>query len=439
MPDMLDGRQGITWRSPKGTLFNIKTTESGYSRKHNGEVKTNPSGKKSTKKAVTDSNDTFSDLGIAGRDVSLECLFIGKTHAADAKKFTDALCETGKSHLRLAYGDEFTVNVLDFSVKNDLLKAINATVVTVKFHETAKTTYPESQTGEKKEIKTAAANTKSTVAQNLANAVEDIKNDTTRTANFTANFNKMLNTVSTALNTADSVTLNSIMSDILGQNVMNNALTMTSQLQIVMSKSAALASKVTGLSTFNIKIPLGSAFDSWRGLITSLIQNSTPTGSVSSNGLSNAEIDSLLINDTTAVSALASLCETAIDTEFETRKEAVETAKKLIELEETWTEYIETQTAKITELGNVFTRDSNIVELVAAAAGEILNLSYELKVEKTIILTEDKTLVELAYENYYENFKDDPDGAIEYLRTSNNFTDDEFFLLPKGKGVKIYV
>ena len=174
-------------------------------------------------------------------------------------------------------------------------------------------------------------------------------------------------------------------------------------------------------------------------LITSLIQNSTPTGSVSSNGLSNAEIDSLLITDTIAVSALASLCETAIDTEFETRKEAVETAKKLIELEETWTEYIENQTAKITELGNVFTRDSNIVELVAAAAGEILNLSYELKVEKTIILTEDKTLVELAYENYYENFKDDPDGAIEYLRTSNNFTDDEFFLLPKGKGVKIYV
>lgn len=439
MPDILDGRQGITWRSPKGTLFNIKTTESGYSRKHNGEVKPNPTGKKSTKKAVTDSNDTFSDLGIAGRDVTLECLFIGKTHDVDSKKFTDALCETGKSHLRLAYGDEFTVNVLDFTVKNDLLKAINATVVTVKFHETAKTTYPESQTGGKKEIKTAAANTKSTVAQNLSAAVDDIKTNTTRTANFTANFGKMLDTVSTALNTADSITLNSIMTDILGQNVMNNALTMTSQLQIVMSKSAALASKVTGLSTFNIKIPLGSAFDSWRGLITSLIQNSTPSGSVSSKGLNTADIDTLLINDTTAISALASLCETAIDANYETRKEAVETAKKLIELEETWTEFIETQTSKITDLAATFTRDSNIVELVAAAAGEILNLSYELKVEKTVILTEDKTLVELAYENYYDNFKDDPDGTIDYLRTSNDFTDDEFFLLPKGKEVKIYV
>ena len=439
MPDFLDGRQGITWRSPKGTLFNIKTTESGYSRKHNGEVKSNPTGKKSTKKAVTDSNDTFNDLGIAGRDVTLECLFIGKTHDADSEKFTNALCETGKSHLRLAYGDEFTVNVLDFSVKNDLLKAVNATVVTVKFHETAKTTYPESKTGEKKDIKAAAENTKQAAAQNLADTVEDIKTNATRASGFVTNYNKMLNTVSNALNTADSITLNSIMTDILGQDVVNNALTMTSQLQIVMSKSAALASKVTGLSTFNIKIPLGSAFDSWRNLISNLITNSTPSGSVSSKGLNNLEIDTLLINDTAAVSALASLCATAIDTEFETRKEAVETAKKLIELEETWTEFIETQTSKITDLSAVFSRDSNIVELVASAAGEILNLSYELKVEKTIVLTEDKTLVEIAYENYYDNFKDDPDKTIDYLRTSNDFTDDEFFLLPKGKEVKIYV
>ena len=439
MPDFLDNIQGVTWRSPKGTMFNLKTTESGYSRKHNGEVKSNPTNKKSTKKSVTDSNDTFSDLGIAGRDVTLECLFIGSSHDADAKVFTDALCETGKSHLRLAYGDEFTVNVLDFSVKNDLLKAVNATTVTVKFHETAKTTYPESETGGKKEIKNIAADTKLSAAQSLSDAVDNIAGDTSRLSKFTASFSKMLNTVSGALDTANSITLNSIMTDILGQNVVNNAFTMTSQLQIVMSKSAALVSRVKNLSPFSLKLPLGSAFDSWRGLVSSLITDSKPSRVVTSKGLKNDEIDTLLINDTAAISALAALSETIIDSTFQTRKEAVEAAKKLIDLEETWTTYIESETAKINELNDVFIRNNDIVELVSAAAGEVLKQSYELKVEKTIILTEDKTLVEIAYENYPDDFKENPDGTIEYLRNTNDLTDDDFFLLPKGREIKIYV
>lgn len=439
MPDFLERQKGITWRSPKGKIFNLKSTESGYSRKHNGEVKSNPSGKKSTKKAVTDSNDTFADLGIAGRDVSLEFIFIGETHDSEAKAFTDALCEVGKSHLRLAYGDEFTVNVLDFSVKNDLLKAINATTVSVKFHETAKTVYPESEKGGAKEVKAQAAQTKLTAAQNLSNAVDSVAGDTSRFAQFAASYSKMMNTVSAALDTANSVSLNSIMKDILGQNLATNAFTMVSQLQIVMSKSAALASRVKNLSSFELRLPVGSAFDSWNGLIGNLKTNSTPSGIKTVTGLKPTEIDNLLINDTSAISALAAVSENAVNTNFETRKEAVEAAKKLIELEETWTEFIEEQAAKITELNDVFIRDTGIVELVAAAAGVILKQSYELKVEKTIVLTEDKTLVEIAYENYEERFKDDPDGTVEYLRTSNNLNDDDFFLLPKGSEVKIYV
>lgn len=440
MPDFLDRKSGITWRSPKGQVFNLKTTESGYKRKHNGEVKANPTNtKKSTKKSVTDSNDTFSDLGIAGRDVTLECLFIGDSHDAESKVFTDALCETGKSHLKLAYGDEFTVNVLDFEVKNNLLKAINATTVIVNFHETAKTTYPESESGNKKSIKNAAAKTKATAAQNLTDAVNNVSGNTSRFSKFSAAYSKMMNNVSAALTTANNASLNSIMTDIMGQSLAANALTMTSQLQIVMSKAASLAAKTKNLdSAFSLGSPYSSITDSWKSLISSLITSSTPQ-SGATDGLKTTEIDVLLINDVAAVSAISSVCESAIDAIFETRKEAVEIAKNLIELEETWTEFIEQQSEKITELTDAFIRDTGIVELVSAAAGEVLKQSYELKVEKTIILSEDKTLIEIAYENYPDNFKEDPDGTIDYLRKSNDFTDDEFFLINKGREIKIYV
>ena len=123
MVDLISQSRGvITWTSPKGNVFNLKTTESGYKRKHVGTVKENPKTAKSSTKKITDSNDTFSDLGMAGRDVNLDFIFIGENHSSDASSFEAALCEVGKSRLMLDYGDELTVNVIDFSVKRDLLK-----------------------------------------------------------------------------------------------------------------------------------------------------------------------------------------------------------------------------------------------------------------------------------------------------------------------------
>lgn len=72
-------------------------------------------------------------------------------------------------------------------------------------------------------------------------------------------------------------------------------------------------------------------------------------------------------------------------------------------------------------------------------ANEILERSYKLKVEQKITLTEDKTPIQLAYKYYNEDFRNDPDGTLEYLIRTNNFTDEQFFLIPRGTEVKIYV
>ena len=69
----------------------------------------------------------------------------------------------------------------------------------------------------------------------------------------------------------------------------------------------------------------------------------------------------------------------------------------------------------------------------------ILEQSYKLKVEKTIVLSEDSTVIELAYEYYPEDFEENPDETVKYLITTNGFGDDEFFLIKRGAEVKIYV
>lgn len=445
MVDYISQTRGVvTWTSPKGKVFNLKLVkEPEYTRKHVGTVKENPKPKKSTTKKITDSNDTFSDLGMAGRDCTLDFLFIGEKHDTESKAFETALCETGKSRLLFDFEDELTVNVLDFTVKKGLITNVNSTVISVNFHETSKTTYPKSKKSGAKAVKQSVEKTNTITAQSLADSVENVKNDTGRMQKFMASYSKMLNNVSSALSTANNISLNSIMTDIMGQNVMSNAFTMTSQLQIVMSKAANLAMKVRGAtSDFSLSSFISSAtgtssiFGAWQTLIASLMTASTPTGSTN---YQKSDIDNILINDVTASSAITAIAGNLVDLDFETRKDAVEAAKNLSDLEEIWTDFVEDKINQITDLNDTIIRDSGLNDVVSDACGDIINKSYELKVEKTIILSEDKTVIELAMENYPEKFEENPDETIRYLITSNNLSDDEFFLLKRGSEVKIYV
>lgn len=459
---ILDFLQDVVWTAPDGASFIIKTLESGYSRKHIGEVKENPrtsvshssstkggGGKKSKtssstsvstssgKKRVGDSNDTFTDLGVGGRDVQLDCYFIGDKHHIESEIFTKALCQVGKSKLRLAYGDEFTVNVLNFEVKNSLVEKINSTVVVVKWHETSPSTYPKSQASKKKEIKNLATETKENIAQTVETTTNAITSPT-RLAAFAANFSGVMDKVSAALDVANNITLNSIMSDILGQNIMSNSFTITSQLGVLFVKSAMLINRTKNLALgFSLPSGYSSLFGGWQALLSSLKTDSLK--STTNPNYTPEQIDELKLNDSIATSAIISVAETILDTEFETRAEAVEAAKNLVELESEWTEFVEEQGSRITDLEDACIRDGSTSDIVSAAANEILEKSYKLKVERTVILTEDKTPIELAYEYYRNDFMENPDDTLEYLIRTNKFSDEEFFLIKRGREVKIYV
>jgi len=453
----------VIWTSPEGNSFVLKTLESGFSQKHIGEVKENPrtsvshssstkggGGKKSktsssssvstssATKRVGDSNDTFTDLGIGGRDISLDCYFIGEKHYIEAEAFRKALCQVGKSKLQLAYGEEFTVNVLNFELKNTLVERVNSTVITVNWHETSASTYPKSEASKQKEIK----NLVSAAKENIASTVEATANaitNPTRLATFTANFQGVLSKISTALDVANNVTLNSIMSDILGQNLMSNAFTITSQIGVIFSKASMLTNRVRNITNNGFNLPTGytSLFGGWQGLTSSL--KTTSLISTPTEYYTPEQIDELKLNDSIATSAIISVAESLLNIEFETRSEAVEAAKNLVALNDDWTEFVDEQSEKIVELGDAYIRDTSVIDIISAAANEILERSYKLKVEQKIVLSEDKTPIQLAYKYYNEDFRNDPDGTLEYLIRTNKFTDEEFFLIPRGTEIKIYV
>lgn len=437
--DFLDRKSEIQYTSPSGKVFNLKIVgDFGYKRKHNGEVKENPkssSKNKTGKKQILDSNDTFQDKGMSGIDITLVCLFIGDNHDIEADAFIQALCEIGKSRLRLAYGGEITVNVLDFSVKNSMLEKINSTVVSVNFHQTAKTTYPKSKESAKNEIKAKSNEVNIQSAQDFDAQVQQIAQNTTRAAAFQANFTKCLGAISDALDAINDVSIDSIMQDLTNQNVIQSAFTMARQIQIVMQKGARLAARVQNISS---EIPSFGAFGVFGEMFKSF-KALTETKSSISDTLRQSEIDNLILNDAMAKSALAALAETLVVNNYDTRKEATDAAQSLIEIDSDWNAYVDEQAGRIDDLKKAYIRDSNSTDLTATAVGEILQQSYSLKIEKTIVLSEDKTVIELAAEHYADAFKENPDETVGYLLRTNGFGDDEFFLIERGQSVKFYV
>lgn len=455
-----DSMQDVMWTAPDGTSFKIKTLSSGYSQKHIGEVKENPrtsvshststkGAKKgnssssssvstsSSKKRVGDSNDTFTDLGIGGRDVSLDCYFIGDNHYSESNAFRKALCQIGKSKLQLAYGEEFTVNVLNFEVKNSLVERINSTIITVNWHETSPSTYPKSEKSKQKEIKSTVAKTKENLASTVEETAKSIQSPS-RLASFTNKFQGALTKVSNALDTASNVSLNSIMSDIMGQDLISNSFTITSQLGVIFQKAANLTNQTKNIgNSFDLPSSYSSLFGGWQALVNSLKTDSLKS-TISSN-YTPEQVDELKLNDSIASSAIVSVAESLLNTNFETRAEAVEAAKSIVDLNDSWSDFVDEESSRIVDLGDAFIRDENVLDVVLKAANEILDRSYKLKVEQKITLSEDKTPIELAYEFYNESFRENPDSTLDYLIRTNNFTDDDFFLIPRGREVKIYI
>jgi len=437
--DFLERASFIVYTSPSGKVFQLRIVgDVSYKRKHNGEVKENPkssSKNKTGKKQILDSNDTFQDKGMSGIDITLDCLFIGDNHDIEADAFIQALCEIGKSRLQLLYGGEITVNVLDFSVKNSMLEKINSTVVSVNFHQTAQTSYPKSKESAKNKIKEDAFEVDMSIAEDLDAQVQQIAQNATRAAAFQANFTKCLGAISDGLDAVNDVSIDSIMQDLANQSIIQSAFTMTRQIQIVMQKGARLAARVQNIAS---EIPSFGAFGVFGEMFKSF-KSLTETKSSISDALRQSEIDNLILNDAMAKSALAALAETLVVNNYDTRKEATDAAQSLIAIDSDWNAYVDEQAGRIDDLKKAYIRDSNSTDLTAAAVGEILQQSYSLKIEKTIVLSEDTTILELAAEHYADEFKENPDETVAYLLKTNGFGDDEFFMLERGQSVKFYV
>lgn len=416
-----DRQKQVIWTSPSGKKFILQTDgKIKYSRKRKGEVKNNPTrsyGKNNSKtsyKTVNMSDDTFQDMGVSGRDFSLKLYFFGDNHDIDADNFEAAYCEHGKSKLQLSYGNIMIVQALDIDFEQDTVEKLSHTEVNISFHQCSGTVYPTAKVTKTTSLTKNINQMQETLSESFAETVAVIEDKQSFADRWGSNLDKLAEKFNDIQN-SDFI---GILQDIKSQNILNNPLVMSTQLGILLKK---------GLLTYdNVSDVITSISDIISALLPSSSENVTK---------SEYTADDLFLKST-----IMTGCDVINSSDFELRKDAVLAAENIQEINDN---YI-VQSQDIEEIINKNLEDTIITEvdtteIVNQTIGSIIDKSDDLKVEKTLFLKEHSNPLMVAFENYPDMFKSDPEAAIDYVNRTNNLSGDEFFFLEKGRKIVIYV
>lgn len=380
--------------------------------------------KKTTAFEFPDADGTYiQDLGHAGRRYPMRLFFWGDDYDQEADAFEAALLERGAGKLdHPIYG---VIDVVPFGTitrRDDLKTAANQAIIELTFWETIGLIYPTPQDDPAASVLGAVA------AYNTA-AAEAFANETDLTgavaqATTKSGYSKLLDSASAGLQSiadtqADVQKQFEAVNDSINQGIdvlIAQPLTLAFQtLQMLQSPARALTSIEARLTAYG-------------DLATSLV-----TGNGAAVSAVAADANAFRTSDLYVSTYVTGSVLSVVNNEFLTKTDALEAADAVLaQLDEV----VVWRDANLAALAEIDTGEAyqKLQEAVAITAGFLVGISFSLKQERSIVLTEPRTIIDLAAEIYGS-----VDDQLDFLITSNNLTGSEILELPKGREVVYYV
>ena len=377
--------------------------------------------KKTTAYNFPDADGTYvQDLGHSGRRYPLRVFFWGDDYDLEAETFINALLEKGIGRLEHPiYG---TVDVVPFGTitRNDELKtAANQAVLEISFWETIGLIYPTSQDDPGSSVVTAVDEFNNSIAAEfeetttLDNAVD--------AAIFKNRYTALLDSASSGLeaiaNTQDDVRQQF--------NAINDSI--NNGIDVLVGDPLTLAFQTTQLIQAPAKAltSIQARLDAYKNLSDSIISGDGAASPASSNDFHTDDLYA-----STYVSALVT---SVVNNQFDTKTDALEAADFLLTQ---FNSVIDWRDLNFQSLDEVDTGGAyqQLQEAVALTAGFLVQISFNLRQEKSLVLDRNHTIVDLVAQ-LYGNI----DESLDFFINSNNLSGSEILELPKGREIVYYV
>lgn len=355
-------------------------------------------------------------LGRSGRRYPMRVYLSGENYDLAANAFVAALETPGIMVLEHPiYG---TLNVVPFGAvrRNDALTTeANQAVIEVTFWDTIDTVYPTSQTDPASTVAAAVGAFNAAAAEEFEDALD--LSSPTASAEFQARFQALLDGSRAILGPVtegtDSVErqFNAIYDSI------NQGLSVLIGEPLTLAFQTVLLVEAPGRAT--------SAITDRLQAYQSLADSMFGTDTTESNDFHGADLY--------ASSSVAGAVTSVVNNQFETRTGALEAAEAILDLNEQVTNW---RDQNYEQLGEIDTggQYQAMQEAAALAAGFLVQISFNLKQERRLVLTRARTIVDLVAE-----LSGRVDEELDFFIDSNDLAWDETLELKAGREVVYYV
>lgn len=363
--------------------------------------------------------------GASSRRYPMRVFFAGGDHDLQANDFEDFLRAPGIGRLdHPLYGSIQVVPFGDVARRDDLKTAANQTVFEVTFWNTLETTFPTNQEDPGSAVLGALADFGGQAAQQFLDTLNI--GDANNRAQFQTSYQSLQATVTGGLASIAAVTESvrdefQTIDDSINQSI-----------DVLVRDPLTLGAQTIAL----IEVPSRSAaaivdrLNAYRGLADTIISGER---SVVPASFDPAVSNAFHTRDLYASTYVAGAIRSVVNNEFQTRPEALEAAEFLLDFSEQVTNWRDDNYESLgeTDTGGQY---QQLQEAVAIAAGFLVQISFTLKQERSLVLTRNRTPIDLCAELYGQ-----VDEVLNFFAQSNSLSWQEHLELQAGRRIVYYV
>jgi prophage DNA circulation protein len=373
-----------------------------------------------------DADGTYvQDSGNSGRRFPLRVFFWGDDYDVQADAFEATLLERGQGKLEHPrYGSIDVVPFGTITQRDDLKTAANQAVIEVTFWQTIGVIYPLSQTDPASEVLASLEEYNEIAAETF----EDVTSLTSAVekAGFKNVYESILGQVDSVLQDVAEVQddtrleFNAILDSIIAG------------IDILVTQPQILAAQTTQLvqsparAIMDVKVRLG-AYQQLMGLITAGDDAVLVRGNDSSN------LNTFYTRDLYASTYVTASVLSVVNNQFITKIEAIEAAESILELFSIVVNWRDDNFQSLEEV-DTGGQYQQLQEAVALTAGFLVEISFNLKQERRVVLGRDRTIIDLTAELYGQ-----VDSQLDFFISSNDLSGSEILELPKGREIVYYI
>jgi hypothetical protein len=413
MADWTDRIREAAYTSPSGRRLTFKYEDVSYRRAI-----------KATAYDFTDVDGAYIQTrGFSGRQFPLRCFFSGPNYDKEAAGFEAIVFERGFGTLEHPiYGVHNVAPFGEVARRDDLKTAANQTVLEITFFESIKTLYPSTDLDYGDSVLGAVD------AFNEANAIQLERNADlstfTKRATFKDSILRGVGNVEKGLKALADVTADTQAQFDSVNDSINRGIDVLLRDPLILARQVQTLIQTPARSLASIR----SRLSGYAGLLSDIFGRAD---SISSGPEDN---NRFFGRDLFASTLVTGQVLSAVNNQFETRLGAIGAAAEVnaqLDALVTWRDENFDYVGAVDEGESI----QALTEAVSLVTGYLIEISFTLKVERSITLDRPRTLVDLLAELYGAEYETQIDPFIK----ANELTNMEILELPRGRRLAYYL